>query len=75
MQPAERYHTVPHKTACDCLDCVKLRRVQEDAYAKGHQDGYWKGKQAQQKEPWEGAIDYQSGATHPSERQRLRESW
>jgi hypothetical protein len=44
MKPAELYHSVPHKPMCDCLGCKMIRRVQQDAYGEGHQDGYLKAK-------------------------------
>jgi hypothetical protein len=44
MKPAESYHSVPHKPMCDCLGCKMIRRVQQDAYGEGHQDGYLKAK-------------------------------
>ncbi len=40
MKPAESFHTVPHKPACDCLTCQMIRRVQADAYETGCLHGY-----------------------------------
>jgi hypothetical protein len=73
MQNVERYHQAPHKIPCDCLDCAKLRRVQEDAYGKGHQDGYYRGVEAvKSARAWDGYIDSQSGAFRSEEVERIR---